>query len=113
MTEEKLNALFQEMNQEVIETVPNDLLNWIKKDATKKSNHNKLKIGFLIVGVLTILGILMYSMTDKSKSKKELNQHETNFKKQENPIGTTTNGANFNQKKQLQTTCKFIGIFCK
>ncbi len=78
MTEEKLNALFQEMNQEVIETVPNDLLNWIKKDTTKKSNYNKLKIGFLIVGVLTILGILMYSMTDKSKRKKELNQHELN-----------------------------------
>ncbi len=102
MTEEKLNALFQEMNQEVIETVPNDLLNWIKKDATKKSNHNKLKIGFLIVSLLTILGILMYSTTDKSKSKKELNQHETNFKKQENPIGTTTNGANFNQKNNYK-----------
>ena len=102
MTEEKLNALFQEMNQEVIETVPNDLLNWIKKDTTKKSNYNKLKIGFLIVGVLTILGILMYSMTDKSKSKKELNQHETNLKKQENPIGTTTNGANFYQKNNLK-----------
>lgn len=102
MTEEKLNALFQEMNQEVIETVPNDLLNWIHVDAKKKSNYNKLKIGFLIVSLLVFIGILIFSTYSKTTSKKDQILPKINFEKQENPIGTKNIDENFYPKNSYK-----------
>src|SRR5574343_84284 len=103
MTEEKLNALFQDMNQEVIETVPNDLLNWKHMDANKKSMHIKFKIGLLVVSLLVIIGILIFSASIRSSAKKELIQPKINFKQQENTIGTKNIDTNGHPKNSYRT----------
>src|SRR5574343_1802699 len=103
MTEEKLNALFQEMNQEVIETVPNDLLNWKHMDANKKSMHNKFKIVLLIVTLLVIVGILIFSASIGSSAMKEQIQPKVNFKQQENTFGTKNIDTNGHPKNSYRT----------